>query len=156
MRKRATVLAILITAATASCAYLLFERIKEMGYESCVLSIESEFGKALASDLELSRKLVVTNEWRTLGEEEERVLFDKFIALGRKFDCKQFGEYANGDALREDRGTIDVRRDEQRVHVRIESMTAGLDGFRDVSRPQADRKKGQCVLPAEALDRKFH
>lgn len=91
-----------------------------MGYESCVLSIEDAFGKALSYDSELSRKIVVTKEWRTLDEEEERILFDKFIAIGRKFDCRQFGEYGNGEALHGEKGKINVHKEGQLVRVRFE------------------------------------
>jgi hypothetical protein len=120
MTKGFIIFTLAIITAVAGGVYIMFEQIKESGYESCVLSIESALGQALADDPEFSQKIPVTNEWRTLGEEEERVLFDKLIAAGRTFDCEQFGEYANGDALRGEKGRINVRKDGQRVRVRIE------------------------------------
>lgn len=117
---RYSIAIILTLTGVAVTAYIFFHQLKEAGYESCVLSIESAFAQALALDSDLSREIIATNEWRTLDEDEERILFDKFIAAGRIFDCKQFGEYANGEALRGDKGRINVRRDGQRVEVRIE------------------------------------
>jgi hypothetical protein len=116
-----TLIILIILTAAAGSVYLLFEYLEEAGYESCVLSIEDAFGQTLSYDSELSRKIVVTNEWRTLDEEEERILFDKFIAIGRTFDCKQFGEYANGEALHGEKGRIRVRRHGKWVRVRIEA-----------------------------------
>src|SRR5688572_4148758 len=118
--KQAIMLVFTILAAAVVGAYLVFDFLKEAGYESCVLSIESAFGQALDHNSELSRKIMVTNEWRTLDEGEERILFEKFIAIGRTFDCKQFGVYADGTALRNEKGKIKVRKVGQWVRVRIE------------------------------------
>jgi hypothetical protein len=127
--KQWVLLTLLVFAASAGGVYLFFQHIKEVGYESCVLSIESEFGKALMRDAELSGNIVVTSDWRMLSEEEERILFDKFGTLRRTFDCKQFGEYANGEAIRGEKGSIQVRRYENLIRVRIEANDGRVRRF---------------------------
>src|SRR5687767_11773480 len=119
MTKRAIIFVIAILAGGAVAGYLLLDaQLKDSGYDSCVLSIETAFGEALVNDPELSRRIAATEEWRTLDEEEERVLFDKFTSANRNFDCTQFGEYANGTALHGDKGRIRLRKENGRVRVR--------------------------------------
>lgn len=110
------ILLVILTAIGVGC-YLLFSRMKETGYEPCVLSIESAFSVALDSD-ELKGEFLLSEDWRYLDEDEERMLFDKFP--GRTFDCVQFPEYADGSVLRETNGRIKAKRSGQNASVRLE------------------------------------
>ena len=105
--------------AASGVGYWLFKEVKESGYDSCVLSIEDAFRRALLTDPELSRRITVSDKWRSLDEDEKRMLFDKFIAAGRTFDCRQFGEYSDGEALRGDQNKIYVRKWENSLLVRL-------------------------------------
>jgi hypothetical protein len=119
MRKHITIVISLILIIISLALYFLWRGIKESGFESCALSIEGAFGMALDSN-EFNRKIKVTNEWRTLDEHEERMLFDKFISMGRTFDCYQFPEYSDGSVLKGDHGRIKAKRDGKRILVRFE------------------------------------
>ncbi len=109
---------ILLLPLSLGC-YWLWNSIKEMGYESCVLSVESAIGQALES-AEFNQRIVLTDKWRTLDEEEERLVFNKFVSIGRRFDCKQFPEYEDGSAIVGDHGRIKAKRDANRIIVQIE------------------------------------
>jgi len=99
--------------------YRLLDGIKEMGYEPCVLSIESAFGQALNSD-EFRQKIVLANEWRYLADDEERLLFDSLRPTKGRYDCKQFPEYGDGSVFKGESGRIKAIREGERVFVRIE------------------------------------
>jgi hypothetical protein len=115
MKKIAAAIVLLMLAVGAGGGYFVFWKLKQ----SCRTSVEGAISKALEHDLNLSQKILVTNEFRALSEEEERILFDKFIADGQTFDCRQFPEYANGEVVRGTHGRIEVRRQGEWVGVRI-------------------------------------
>ena len=99
---------ITLLAVLGAGAYLVYRQLVEAGYESCVLSLEDGIANAIGL-AEIREKIRMTEEWRTLSEDEERLIFDKFNAIGRRFDCAQFGEYENGEIFRGEYGLIKVR-----------------------------------------------
>ncbi|NOT46656.1 MAG: hypothetical protein HOP17_02755 [Acidobacteria bacterium] len=119
MTKKLGIFLLIILAIGAGTIYLGLHWLKEAAYESCVLSIEDAFGQAISHDSDLSRQIPVTDVWRTLSDTEERILFEKFIALGRRFDCTQFDEYANGKVFLGEYGKMQVRQRGESVRVRF-------------------------------------
>lgn len=69
---------------------------------------------------DLREKIAVSDEWRYLSEDEERLLFDSFAQQGRGFDCAQFRDYANGEALRGDYGRVKVGKVDNYIRARLE------------------------------------
>ncbi len=114
-----SILALILVALIGLGVYFVFDTMGDAGFESCVASIESGIIAALIEG-ELKQRILVTDEWRTLDEEEKRILFDQFNSGERNFDCYRFQEYSDGSALKDDKGTIKVRRDGQFLRVRIE------------------------------------
>lgn len=99
--------------------YFAWLSLIESGYESCVLSIEDRIGATL-SLREFKEKIPLSDEWRELSEDEERMIFDKFVAEGVRFDCQNFSEYASGEALRGSKGRVIARKDGPRILARTE------------------------------------
>lgn len=116
---RSWIITVIILVLVGAGIYLAWRSIVEMGYESCVLSIEDSFGNRLSLP-DLREKIPVSDEWRYLSEAEERLLFDSIADQGRGFDCAQFRDYANGEALRGDNGRVKVGKVEKHIRARLD------------------------------------
>ena len=108
--------------AFVAAGYYGYRTLIEYGYPSCALSIEEVIRHSLESDR--IQGLIVTDEWQTLGESDERALFSEFQSKGLRFDCYQFPQFVDGSALIGDKGYIRFRKEDHFIRVRIESDEA--------------------------------
>jgi hypothetical protein len=113
------IITVIILLLVGAGIYFAWRSLIELGYDSCVLSIEDRMGTTL-SLREFQEKIPLSDQWRELSEDEERLLFDRFVAEGTRFDCKNFSEYANGEALRGSNGRVIARKDGSRILARTE------------------------------------
>ena len=113
------IITIVILVVLGAGLYIGYRNLVEAGYESCVLSLEDGIANAIGL-AGIRDKIPVTDEWRSLSEDEERLIFVRFKAMGVGFDCKNFIEYANGDIFRGEHGRINVRLVDGWVRVRVE------------------------------------
>jgi hypothetical protein len=119
--RRLSILIILaLTGAIGGGTYYFYQQIEASEYESCVLSIEDGIRKGIANG-DIKLKESVTDQWRVLDEDEEQMIFEKFTANGRKFDCKQFSSSEDGSSIRGDSGIIKTKLHGDVLLVRIET-----------------------------------
>lgn len=112
------IITIVILVVLGAGLYLGYRNLVEAGYESCVLSLEDGIANAIGL-AEIRDKIAMSGEWRTLSEDEERLIFVRLNASGRRFDCANFGEYADGEVFRGEYGRIKVRKSGQFVRAHV-------------------------------------
>ncbi len=119
MSKKLIIEIVVILLAITAVGYYGYRRLNEVAYPSCVLSIE----EVIRRDFERGKieGVMVTDEWQTLGEDQEQAIFAEFRSRGLKFDCAQFAHFADGSALLGSKGYIRYRKEDDHVVVRIES-----------------------------------
>ena len=119
MSKKLLIGIVVILLAFMASGYYGYRKLIEAGYPSCVLSIEDVISREFERGA--IKGVIVTDEWQTLGEDEEQALFTEFQYTGLKFDCRQFPQFADGSALVGSKGHIRFRKEGRLIRVRIES-----------------------------------
>ena len=119
MAKRLLVGIAITALVIAGSFYYAYRQVIELGYPSCALSIEDAISLSIGRGA--LKGVIVSDEWQTLGEAEERAIFAEFQSAGLKFDCYQFPQFADGSALVGDKGQIRFRKEGKLIRVRIES-----------------------------------
>ncbi len=127
MSKRLLIVIASVFLIIVSFGYYAYKQLVEAGYLSCILSIEDTIGRELGRGA--VKGVIVTDDWQTLGEDEEQALFADFRSKGVTFDCYQFARFADGSAFAGTKGQIRFRREGPIIRVRIESDESHKVGY---------------------------
>ena len=73
------IITLTILAVLGAGLYSGYRNLVEAGYESCALSLEDGIANAIGL-VEIRDKIAMSEEWRTLSEDEERLIFDRLNA----------------------------------------------------------------------------
>lgn len=98
----------------------MYRSIEEAAVGGCISSVRSLLVFALRKD-DVQKMIVLSGEWKTIDEEEKRLLFRNIDEPGR-FDCYRFPYYKEGKTETGENLQIRVRKVDGNVDLTIEGF----------------------------------
>lgn len=120
---KALILSVAVISAFLPVIYVgvqLYRSMEESAVGACISSVRTLLLFALRKD-DVQKMIILTNEWRTISEEEKKLLFSN-IDEPRRFDCYRFPYYKVGKTETGANIEIRVRKVDGNVDLRIEGF----------------------------------